>query len=101
MRHTVRTLYGGLTFDSFGDAERAWRQALVEPDDEIWEEGSTKVAKALLRALLVQARRRADAVWGGTLMSAVNSWTRETLVGSTNRGSRRSSHSAVLREQRA
>jgi len=66
MRYTVRTPEGELTFNSFGEVERAWLQGLVEPDDEIREEGSTKWRKASTVPLLVQARRRGDAVWGGT-----------------------------------
>ena len=66
MRYTVRTPEGELTFNSFGEVERAWLQGLVEPDDEIREEGSTKWRLASTVPLLVQARRRGDAVWGGT-----------------------------------
>jgi hypothetical protein len=66
MRYTVRTPEGELTFNSFGEVERAWLQGLVESDDEILEEGSTKWRKASTVPLLAQARRRGDAVWGGT-----------------------------------
>ncbi len=66
MRYTVRTPEGELTFKSFGEVERAWLQGLVEPDDEIQEEGSSKWRKASSLPLLVQARRHGDAVWGGT-----------------------------------
>ncbi len=66
MRYTVRTPEGELTFNSFGEVERAWLQGLVDPDDEIREEGSTKWRKASTLPLLVQARRRGNAVWGGT-----------------------------------
>jgi hypothetical protein len=66
MRYTVRTPEGELTFGSFGEVERAWLQGLVEPDDEIREEGSSKWRKASSLPTLVQARRRGDAAWGGT-----------------------------------
>ncbi len=66
MRYIVRTPEGELTFNSFGEVERAWLQGLVEPDDEIREEGATKWRKASTLPLLVQARRRGDALWGGT-----------------------------------
>jgi len=66
MRYTVRTQEGELTFNSFGEVERAFLQGLVEPHDEIREEGSSAWRKASTIPLLVQARRRGDAVWGGT-----------------------------------
>lgn len=66
MRYTVRTQEGELTFNSFGEVERAFLQGLVEPQDEIREEGSSTWRKASSLPLLVQARRRGDAVWGGT-----------------------------------
>lgn len=66
MRYVVRTPEGELTFNSFGEVEKAWLQGLVEPDDEIREEGASKWRKASTLPLLVQARRQGDAVWGGT-----------------------------------
>ena|SRR5712692_1416631 len=75
MRYTVRTQEGELTFNSFGEVERAFLQGLVDVDDEILEESSSKWRKVSSIPLLVQARRRGDAVWGGTqaawIMSAV------------------------------
>jgi hypothetical protein len=66
MRYTVRTQEGELTFNSFGEVERAFLQGLVDPEDEIREEGASTWRKASSIPLLVQARRRGDAVWGGT-----------------------------------
>jgi hypothetical protein len=66
VRYFVRTPEGELVFNSFGEVERAFLQGLVEPDDEIREEGANKWRKASTLPLLLQARRRGDAVWGGT-----------------------------------
>lgn len=66
MRYTVKTQEGELTFPSFGEVERAWLQGLVEPEDEICQEGSGIWKKASSFPVLMQARRRGDAVWGGT-----------------------------------
>ncbi len=65
MKYTVRTKEGELTYDSFGAVERAWLQGLVEPDDEVLEEGTTKWRKAGSIPLLAQARRYGNQVWGG------------------------------------
>lgn len=64
--YVVRTPEGELTFNSFGEVERAFLQGLVEPEDEVREEGTSKWRKASTLPLLIQARRRGDAVWGGT-----------------------------------
>jgi len=66
MRYTVRTPEGELTYSSFGEVERAWLNGLVDGDDEIREEGTSKWRKASSFPVLAQARRRGDAVWGGT-----------------------------------
>ncbi|HYR54681.1 MAG TPA: hypothetical protein VEM39_01090 [Myxococcaceae bacterium] len=66
MRYTVRTPEGELTYNSFGEVERAWLNGLVDGDDEIREEGASKWRKASTFPVLAQARRRGDAVWGGT-----------------------------------
>jgi hypothetical protein len=66
MKYQVRNEYGQLTFESFGAVEQAWLQGLVGPEDEVLEEGSTRWRKAGTIPLLVQARRKADAAWGGT-----------------------------------
>jgi hypothetical protein len=66
VRYTVRTPEGELTYNSFGEVERAWLNGLVDGDDEIREEGASKWRKASSFKVLAQARRRGDAVWGGT-----------------------------------
>jgi hypothetical protein len=66
MKYRVRNQDGELTFDSFGAVEEAWLQGLVDPEDEILEEGTTRWRKCKTIPLLVQARRHGDAVWGGT-----------------------------------
>jgi hypothetical protein len=76
----VRTPEGELTFQSFGEVERAYLQGLVDPEDELLEEGTTKWRKANTFPLLVQARRHGNAVWEGTQMA----WMVVTMVvGST------------------
>ena len=69
MKYTVRTKEGELTYASFGAVELAWKQGLVGPDDELLEEGKTKWRKAGSIALLAQARRSGDQVWGGSQMA--------------------------------
>jgi hypothetical protein len=66
MRYTVRTPEGELTFNSFGEVERAWLQHLIEPDDEIKEEGSSRWRKASSFPVLVRARRQSAHAWGGS-----------------------------------
>jgi hypothetical protein len=66
MKFRVRNQDGELMFESFGAVEQAWLQGLVGPEDEILEDGASKWRKAKTIPLLVQARRRGDAVWGGT-----------------------------------
>ncbi len=46
MRYTVRTKDGSLTYGSMGEVEKAYRSGLVEPEDEIQEEGTTTWRKA-------------------------------------------------------
>lgn len=65
-RWTVRTKEGELVYESFGAVERAWLQGLVEPDDELLEEGTTRWRRAGSVPILAQARRQGDQVWGGT-----------------------------------
>jgi hypothetical protein len=66
MRYTVKTPEGELTFNSFGEVERAWLQHLIDPEDEIQEEGSTRWRKASSFPVLVRARRESPRVWGGS-----------------------------------
>lgn len=65
-KYRVKSKEGELTFGSFGEVERAWLQGLVEPEDEVLEEGSTRWRKAKSIPLLAGARRTGNQVWGGT-----------------------------------
>jgi hypothetical protein len=65
MKWTVRTKEGELVYESFGEVEKAWLLGLVEPDDELLEEGKTKWRRAGSIPLLVQARRTGEQAWGG------------------------------------
>jgi hypothetical protein len=69
MKYTVRTKEGELVYGSFGAVEQAWLQGLVEPDDEVLEEGTTKWRKAGSIPLLARARRSGNQVWGGAQMA--------------------------------
>lgn len=66
MKFQVRTKEGELSFGSFGEVERAWLMGLVEPDDELLEEGKTTWRKASSYPVLVHARRSGDQAWGGS-----------------------------------
>jgi hypothetical protein len=74
MRYTVRTKEGELKFGSFGEVEKAWLLGLVEPDDEVLEEGHEKWRKASSFPLLLRARRTGEQAWGG-------SWFLWTMIG--------------------
>jgi hypothetical protein len=63
---TVRTKDGELVYGNFGEVEQAWLSGLVDPDDELLEEGHTKWRKASSFPVLVNARRHGNQVWGGT-----------------------------------
>jgi hypothetical protein len=65
-KYRVKSKEGELVFGSFGEVERAWLQGLVEPDDEVLEEGSTRWRRAGSIPLLAKARRYGNQVWGGT-----------------------------------
>ncbi|NVJ23558.1 MULTISPECIES: hypothetical protein [Myxococcus] len=56
MRYVVRTPDGELTYPSMGDVERAYTQGLVDPDDEVREEGASMWRKAGSIPVLAQAR---------------------------------------------
>lgn len=71
MKYTVRTKDGELTFDSFGEVERAWMNGLVDPDDEVLEYGTTRWRKAGSIPLLAQARRTGNQVWGGAQLGLI------------------------------
>src|SRR6202022_1831994 len=66
MRYTVKTPEGELTYNSFGEVERAWMQHLIDPEDEIRGEDSTRWRKASSFPVLVRARRQSAATWGGS-----------------------------------
>ncbi|RKH64543.1 hypothetical protein [Corallococcus llansteffanensis] len=57
MAYRVRTPDGELMFPSLGDIERAYVQGLVDPDDEVREDGAEKWRKASSLPVLAQARR--------------------------------------------
>ena len=65
MKYTVRTKEGELQYGSFGEVERAWLMGLVEPDDELLEEGHTKWRRADSYPVLLRARRTGEQAWGG------------------------------------
>ncbi len=80
MKYKVRSKDGGvLDFESFGQVEQAWLMGLVEPDDELLEEGKSVWRKAASIPLLAKARREGDAVWTGTWFA----WTLVGVVGGT------------------
>lgn len=75
MKYRVRTRDGGeLDYTSFGQVEQAWLMGLIEPDDEVLEEGKTRWRKAGSIPLLISARRSSEQVWAG-------SWFLWTLIG--------------------
>lgn len=57
MAYRVRSPDGELMFPSLGDIERAYVQGLVDPDDEVREDGTEKWRKASSLPVLAQARR--------------------------------------------
>jgi hypothetical protein len=65
MKFRVRSAEGELDYESFGQVEQAWLMGLVEPSDELLEEGKTHWRRADSYPLLVRARRNGDEVWGG------------------------------------
>jgi hypothetical protein len=75
MKYRVRTRDGGeLDYLSFGQVEQAWLLGLIDPDDEVVEEGRTRGRRAGDIPLLVSARRSSEQVWRGT-------WFLWTLIG--------------------
>jgi hypothetical protein len=68
MRFRVRTPDGELTYESFGEVERAYLAGLVEPQDEVLEDGTSRWRKAGAIPELARARRMGNQVWGGTQM---------------------------------
>jgi hypothetical protein len=57
MRYRVRTPDGELEYPSLRDVEQAYVQGLVDPQDEVLEEGGTLWRKAESIPALVRARR--------------------------------------------
>jgi hypothetical protein len=57
MRYRVRTPDGELEYPSLRDVEQAYVQGLVDPQDEVLEEGGTLWRKAETLPSLVRARR--------------------------------------------
>lgn len=75
MRYRVRTRDGGeLDYASFGQVEQAWLLGLIDPDDEVLEEGKSRWRKASSIPLLVSARRSSEQVWQGTWFGWVLLW---------------------------
>ena len=66
MKYRVRSKDGELEFASFREVEVAWLNGLVEPGDEVLEEGATRWRKAENIPLLRSARRTSEQVWGGS-----------------------------------
>lgn len=79
MKYRVRNADGELEYSSFGQVEEAWLMGLIEPEDEILEEGKTLWRKANTFPLLVKARRSGDQVWRGTWFA----WVIIGVVGGT------------------
>jgi hypothetical protein len=57
MHYTVRTKDGSLTYSSMGEVEKAYRSGLIEPEDEVQEEGTTAWRKAGAIPVLANQRR--------------------------------------------
>jgi hypothetical protein len=66
MKYRVRSSDGELEYSSFGEVEKAWNMGLIEPNDEVLEEGQTLWRKAGALPVLAAARRTGDQVWMGT-----------------------------------
>jgi hypothetical protein len=74
VKYKVRSKGGELEFSSFGEVERFWLMGLIEPDDEVLEEGKTVWRKAGTIPLLANARRTGEQAWGGA-------WALFALIG--------------------
>ncbi len=70
-KYTVRTKEGELVYGSFGEVEKAWLSGLIEPDDEIREEGQTSWRKAGAIPILRNAQRSEQQIFGGTQMALI------------------------------
>jgi hypothetical protein len=69
MRYRVRSPEGELTYETFGEVEKAFLNGLVDLNDELLEEGQTRWRKASSIPVLAQARRSGNQVWAGTQMA--------------------------------
>jgi hypothetical protein len=58
MRYRVRTPHGELEYPSLGDVEQAYVAGLIDPDDEVLEEGGSLWRKAATLPALVRAQAR-------------------------------------------
>lgn len=56
MRYRVRNEHGELTFESFEALKEAFRQSLVDPDDDVMEEGAATWRKASTVPKLMESR---------------------------------------------
>jgi hypothetical protein len=56
MRYTVRNQDGEIHFGNYLEMEHAWLAGLVEPEDEVHEEGKDGWVKAGQHAMLIKAR---------------------------------------------
>ena len=56
MRYTVRSADGEVSFGNYLEMEQAWLAGLVDPEDEVHEEGKKGWYKAGTHPLLVKAR---------------------------------------------
>lgn len=65
MKYRVRNQDGEIEFQNFGQLEEAYLMGLVEPTDEVLQEGHQNWRRADSYALLARARRHGDNVWGG------------------------------------
>ena len=66
MKYRVRNKDGELEFASFGEVERFWLMGLIDPDDELLEDGHTVWRKASSFPLLMNAERSGETIWAGT-----------------------------------
>ncbi len=58
MKWKVKSSDGELEYSTFGEVERAYQMGLIEGEDELLEEGTTRWRKANTIPLLVNAARR-------------------------------------------
>jgi hypothetical protein len=71
MPYHVRTPDGELTYPSLGDIERAYVNGLVDPEDEVREDGSQKWRKAASLPVLARAKRPTSGALGRSQLFTV------------------------------